>query len=183
MSDGIWRKATDLETLSGWIDSQGLGMGPITKPHLLAGDIQNIILMFEREGCGFVPRRASGHSRSAANGTVRQEVAHPRLTAASRKATSRVITFVRANTAALNAMTIDLPQEHRPKVRLNAIAARPFLTDISRAWTDEKRRSAADAVGRPDRPKEMVASALYLASPHSRCVNGAILWSDGALHV
>lgn len=98
MSDGTWRKAIDVETLPGWRYSQGLGAGSINKLHLLAGGAQNIILMFGREGRGFVSRRASGRLRSTAIGTIRREAAHLRLTAASQKATSRVITFVRANT-------------------------------------------------------------------------------------
>lgn len=83
--------------------------------------------------------------------------------------------------AALNAMTVSLAQEFAPTVRINAIAAGPFLTDISKAWSEEARRTANNAAGRPGRPDEIVTTALYLASPASSYVNGAIVRCDGGL--
>ncbi len=67
--------------------------------------------------------------------------------------------------AALNAMTVSLAREYGPKVRVNAISAGPFLTDISKAWGEEARRTAANSLGRPGRPEEIRHHrALYLAS-------------------
>lgn len=83
--------------------------------------------------------------------------------------------------AALNAMTVSLAQEFAPSVRVNAIAAGPFLTDISKAWPEEARRVANNAAGRPGRPDEIVTTALYLASPASSYVNGAVVRCDGGL--
>ena len=83
--------------------------------------------------------------------------------------------------AALNAMTVSLAQEFAPTVRVNAIAAGPFLTDISKAWSEEARRIANNAAGRPGRPDEIVTTALYLASPASSYVNGAVIRCDGGL--
>ena len=83
--------------------------------------------------------------------------------------------------AALNAMTVSLAQEFGPLVRVNAISAGPFLTDISKAWSDEARRTANNAAGRPGRPEEIVTTALYLASPASSYVSGAVVRCDGGL--
>ena len=83
--------------------------------------------------------------------------------------------------AALNAMTVSLAQEFAPTVRVNAIAAGPFLTDISKAWPEEARRTANNAAGRPGRPDEIVTTALYLASPASSYVSGAVVRCDGGL--
>jgi NAD(P)-dependent dehydrogenase (short-subunit alcohol dehydrogenase family) len=83
--------------------------------------------------------------------------------------------------AALNAMTVSLAQEFAPTVRVNAIAAGPFLTDISKAWPEEARHTANNAAGRPGRPDEIVTTALYLASPASSYVNGAVVRCDGGL--
>jgi NAD(P)-dependent dehydrogenase (short-subunit alcohol dehydrogenase family) len=83
--------------------------------------------------------------------------------------------------AALNAMTVSLAQEFGPSVRVNAIAAGPFLTDISKAWPEEARRTANNAAGRPGRPDEIVTTALYLASPASSYVSGAVVRCDGGL--
>ncbi len=81
--------------------------------------------------------------------------------------------------AALNAMTVSLAHEYGPKVRVNAIAAGPFLTDISKAWAPEQRETAPGAMGRPGRPEEIVTTALYLASPASSFTTGTIIRVDG----
>jgi NAD(P)-dependent dehydrogenase (short-subunit alcohol dehydrogenase family) len=83
--------------------------------------------------------------------------------------------------AALNAMTVSLAQEFGPLVRVNAISAGPFLTDISKAWSEEARRTANNAAGRPGRPDEIVTTALYLASPASSYVSGGVVRCDGGL--
>jgi NAD(P)-dependent dehydrogenase (short-subunit alcohol dehydrogenase family) len=81
--------------------------------------------------------------------------------------------------AALEAMTRSFAHEYAPKVRVNAIAAGPFLTDIARAWPEEAREHADNAMHRPGHPNEIVSSALYLASSASSFTTGAILRVDG----
>lgn len=81
--------------------------------------------------------------------------------------------------AALNAMTVSLAREYAPKVRVNTIAAGPFLTDIAEAWNAEKRERQPVALGRPGRPEEIVTTALALASPASSYTTGALLRVDG----
>ncbi len=81
--------------------------------------------------------------------------------------------------AALNAMTEALSREYAPKVRVNTIAPGPFLTDISKAWTEEARETAPNPLGRPGRPEEIVTAALYLASPASSFTTGSLLRVDG----
>ena len=81
--------------------------------------------------------------------------------------------------AALNAMTVSLACEYGPKVRVNAISAGPFLTDISKAWSEADRQSARNSAGRPGRPEEIVTTALLLASPASSFTTGAIIRCDG----
>lgn len=83
--------------------------------------------------------------------------------------------------AALNAMTVSLAHEYAPKVRVNAISAGPFLTDIAKAWTPEAREKSDNAAGRPGRPEEIVTAALFLASPASSFVTGAIMRVDGGM--
>jgi len=81
--------------------------------------------------------------------------------------------------AALNAMTTSMAREYGPEVRVNCIAAGPFLTDISKAWTEEAREKAGNALGRPGRPEEIVTAALYLASPASSFTTGSVIRVDG----
>ncbi len=84
--------------------------------------------------------------------------------------------------AALNTLTSVFAQEYGPTVRVNTISAGPFLTDISASWTEEKRRTARSALGRPGRPEEIVSTALYLASDASSYTTGALIRVDGGLY-
>ena len=90
----------------------------------------------------------------------------------------RVVPYAAAK-AGLNAMTVSLAREYAPRVRVNAICAGPFLTDISRAWTEDMRETADNALGRNGDPREIVTSALYLASPASSFTTGALIRVDG----
>ncbi len=81
--------------------------------------------------------------------------------------------------AALNAMSLSLAREYAPKVRVNTIAAGPFLTDIAKAWTPEARERSSNALGRPGKPDEIVTAALYLASAASSFTTGSLLRVDG----
>lgn len=117
-----------------------------------------------------------GHRMMGAGGGVIINIS----SGAAFKPMPNVVVYAGAK-AALNAMTVSLAQEFAPMVRVNAIAAGPFLTDISRAWPEEARRIANNAAGRPGRPDEIVTTALYLASPASSYVNGAVIRCDGGL--
>lgn len=97
---------------------------------------------------------------------------------ASLRPTPQVVPYAGAK-AALNAMVSSMAHEYGPKVRINAIAAGPFLTEISKAWTEEARERTNSASGRPGRPEEIVTSALYLASPASSFVTGTVIRCDG----
>src|SRR6266478_7250547 len=85
--------------------------------------------------------------------------------------------------AALNAMTRSLAAEYGPKVRVNTISPGPFLTDISKAWTDDARQSSPNAAGRPGSPEQIAGAALFLASPAASFVTDALLRVDGGLSV
>jgi NAD(P)-dependent dehydrogenase (short-subunit alcohol dehydrogenase family) len=85
--------------------------------------------------------------------------------------------------AALNAMSRSLAAEYGPKVRVNTLSPGPFLTDISKAWPQEQRDSADNAMGRPGNPEEIVPAALFLASPQASFTSGAIVRVDGGLPI
>jgi len=85
--------------------------------------------------------------------------------------------------AALNAMTRSLAAEYGPRVRVNTLSPGPFLTDIAKAWTEEKRERSDNALGRPGRPEEIVTAAVFLASPASSFTSGAIVRVDGGLPI
>jgi aminoglycoside phosphotransferase (APT) family kinase protein len=83
----------DLRLLAQWMDSQGLGEGPIEDAVVLAGGTQNVLLRFRRAGRSYVLRRPPPHLRDNSNETMRREarmlaalagadVPHPGLIAA-----------------------------------------------------------------------------------------------------
>lgn len=83
----------DLAALAAWMDSQGLGSGPIENDVRLAGGTQNILLKFARAGRTYVLRRPPPVLRANSNETMRREarmlaalrdtnVPHPALIAA-----------------------------------------------------------------------------------------------------
>jgi NAD(P)-dependent dehydrogenase (short-subunit alcohol dehydrogenase family) len=81
--------------------------------------------------------------------------------------------------AALNAMTVALAKAFAPKVRVNCIAPGPFLTDVSTAWRDNKAYQNALGLKRFGEPREIVGTALYLASDASSYVTGQVIRVDG----
>ena len=83
----------------------------------------------------------------------------------------------------LAALTVGFAQAFGPTVRVTAIQAGPFLTDISTAWTDEMRRSFEQdlALSRCGRPDEIVGAALFLASGGAVVRHGAVLRLDGGV--
>ena len=83
--------------------------------------------------------------------------------------------------AGLNAMTIGMAKEYAPEVRVNCICAGPFLTDISKAWTEEARQTADNALRRPGRPEEIVSAALYLLSEATSFTTGSVITVDGGV--
>jgi NAD(P)-dependent dehydrogenase (short-subunit alcohol dehydrogenase family) len=83
--------------------------------------------------------------------------------------------------AGLNALTVGMARAYGPTVRVNAIMAGTFLTDISKAWSPEAfaKRAATFALQRGGRPDEIVGTALYLASEASSYTTGAVVTVDG----
>jgi NAD(P)-dependent dehydrogenase (short-subunit alcohol dehydrogenase family) len=86
--------------------------------------------------------------------------------------------------AGLSTLTIALAHAYGPKVRVNAIEAGPFLTDVARSWDlDAFERYAATsmALRRAGRPAEIVGTALYLVSDAASFTTGAIVRVDGGM--
>lgn len=83
--------------------------------------------------------------------------------------------------AGLNALTVGMARAFGPTVRVNAIQAGPFRTDISKAWSAETfaRFEQTLALGRCGEPEEIVGAALYLAGDASSFCTGAVLRLDG----
>jgi NAD(P)-dependent dehydrogenase (short-subunit alcohol dehydrogenase family) len=83
--------------------------------------------------------------------------------------------------AALNALTEAFAFEYGPKVRVNTISPGRFLTDVSKAWSEEHKLNATAALQRSGRPEEIVTAALYLASGKSSFTTGSVVRVDGGI--
>ncbi len=83
--------------------------------------------------------------------------------------------------AALNALTEAFAIEYGPKVRVNTISPGRFLTDVSKAWTDDAKRNDTAALKRSGQPEEIVTAALYLASSKSSFTTGSLVRVDGGI--
>src|SRR5690348_2107964 len=81
--------------------------------------------------------------------------------------------------AAINAMTVALAKAFAPKVRVNCIAPGPFLTDVSTVWRENQQAKNALGLKRFAEPREIVGTALYLASDASSYTTGAVIRVDG----
>lgn len=81
----------------------------------------------------------------------------------------------------LNALTVGFAHTFGPTVRVNAIMAGTFLTDVSKAWDMDafNERAQTFAARRGGEPEEIVGAALYLASDLSSYTTGSILTVDG----
>jgi hypothetical protein len=84
-----------LGKLLAWMDTQQVGAGPITNPHLLAGGTQNVLLRFSRGDDTYVLRRPPPSKRKNSDETIRRkarvlgalrgtDVSHPELAAGER---------------------------------------------------------------------------------------------------
>lgn len=86
--------------------------------------------------------------------------------------------------AGLNALTQGFATALGPDVRVNAILAGAFLTDIAEAWDMEKFSVMADrsiVMRRGGDPDEIVGAALFFASEASKYATGAMLRVDGGV--
>ena len=83
--------------------------------------------------------------------------------------------------AALNAITEAFAFEYGPKVRVNTISPGRFLTDVSKAWSEEHKVNSTAALKRSGRPEEIVTAALYLASSKSSFTTGSVVRVDGGI--
>ena len=92
MAGPVVAGAVDMAAVERWMDSAGLGTGPVADVELIAGGTQNVLVRFSRGGRGFVLRRPPLHKRRSSDETMRREarvlaglagsgVPHPRLIA------------------------------------------------------------------------------------------------------
>jgi NAD(P)-dependent dehydrogenase (short-subunit alcohol dehydrogenase family) len=99
-------------------------------------------------------------------------------TAGALRPTPPIVPYA-ASKRGLEVATQGVAFEYGPKVRVNAIMAGPFWTDISKSWRDEKNKTSQAAAQRIGKPEEIVTTALYLASDYSSFTTGTIIEVSG----
>jgi NAD(P)-dependent dehydrogenase (short-subunit alcohol dehydrogenase family) len=85
----------------------------------------------------------------------------------------------------LNNLSRSFAYAFGPKVRVNSIAAGPFLTDISNAWDMEQFEERAKdriALQRGGQPDEIVGAVLFLAGDAGSFTTGGVIRVDGGAH-
>jgi NAD(P)-dependent dehydrogenase (short-subunit alcohol dehydrogenase family) len=86
--------------------------------------------------------------------------------------------------AGLNTLTEGFAQALGPTVRVNAIQAGPFLTDVAKSWDHDAfadRARETMALQRAGQPQEVVGAAVFLASNAASYCTGAVLRLDGGV--
>lgn len=121
-----WQTLVDFTALARWMDTQGLGSGPIRQVQALGGGTQNILLRFTRDDVRYVLRRPPAHPRPESNEIMRREarvlaalagtaVPHPRLIAAcSDEACLGTAFYLMAPIEGVNASAAPLTVHTRP---------------------------------------------------------------------
>lgn len=168
LADAAWATFGQLDILVA-----NAGMGPMVPSHEVSEALFDSVVGLNFKGPFRLMANIAHRMARGEGGTILAT-----SSIASLRPTPQVVPYAGAK-AALNAMVSSMAHEYGPNVRINAIAAGPFLTDISKAWTDEARETTSSAIGRPGRPDEIVTSALYLASPASSFVTGTVIRCDG----
>lgn len=83
---------------------------------------------------------------------------------------------------AINTFTKSLARDLAPQgINVNAVAPHAIETDMSREWSEEKRRAVIQAIplGRMGKPEEVAEAVAFLASDAANFITGEILDVNG----
>ena len=137
LADAAWNAFGRLDILVA-----NAGMGPLVPSHEVSEALFDSVVGLNFKGPFRLMANVAHRMAQADGGAILAT-----SSIASLRPTPMVVPYAGAK-AALNAMVTSMAREYGPKVRVNAIAAGPFLTDISKAWTDEARETTDSAAGR-----------------------------------
>jgi len=83
---------------------------------------------------------------------------------------------------AVDALTKSLARELAPfGVTVNAVAPHAIETEMSAEWSEERRRAVISQIplGRMEKPEEVAAAVVFLASEEAAFITGEILDVNG----
>ncbi|MGR3779936.1 MAG: phosphotransferase family protein [Albimonas sp.] len=151
----------DLDRLAAWMDSEGLGEGPIEAARLLSGGTQNILLRFRRAGRDHVLRRPPPVPRQGSNRTMEREatvlgalassdVPHPRLIAACADPEPLGVAFyLMEPVEGFNAVT-GLPEPHRSDPAVRRRMGFALVEGIAALHRVDYRAAGLEGFGKPE---------------------------------
>ncbi len=151
----------DSELLCTWMDSQGLGSGPIEDIHNIVGGTQNILLRFTRGGKVYVLRRPPRFPRENSNQTMAREsvilraladtsVPHPKLIAACTDTAPMGYAFyLMEEVRGFNATT-GLPPYHAASPEVRHRMGLALVEGIARLGEVDYLRLSLENFGKPD---------------------------------
>lgn len=151
----------DVARLAEWMDSRGLGRGPIRELTPLAGGTQNVVVRFRRGTDEFVLRRPPWHPRAESNRTILREaqvlralsgsaVPHPQMLAVCEDAAVLGTTFyLMPHVAGFNA-TSGLPQMQRDSPQMRHQMGLALVEAAVELAALDHRKAGLDTFGRPE---------------------------------
>ncbi len=154
--------AVNVGMLTSWLDSKGVGTGPISDAVTLTGGTQNILVRFVRNGREYVFRRPPLHKRSNSDETMRREariltalggtdVPHPRLVAACDDPDVMGFTFFVMDAISGFTATTEVPEPHASSAELQHA--------MGLAMSMPRQPSAVSIPQRSDRNSSIVPTA------------------------
>jgi len=151
----------DVGRLQSWMDSCGLGSGPLSAVQALRGGTQNLLLRFERSGRAYVLRRPPANKRRNSDETMRREarvlaaladtpVRHPRLIAAeSDESVLGAAFYLMEPVDGFNA-TIELPAWHAASAVRRREMGLAFIDQLLALHAVNYSDVGLEGFGRPD---------------------------------
>jgi NAD(P)-dependent dehydrogenase (short-subunit alcohol dehydrogenase family) len=146
------------------------GMSPPAPSHNVSEQLFDSVIGLNFKGPFRLASQAACHMMEANGGCIINV-----SSAGSLMPVPGAVPYVSAK-AALNAMTESLAHEYGPKVRVNTLVPGPFATVQA---SNRGRVIPRNARGYAAEPNDIVTSMLFLASPASINVTGALVRCDG----
>jgi NAD(P)-dependent dehydrogenase (short-subunit alcohol dehydrogenase family) len=146
------------------------GMSPASPSHEVSEALFDAVVNLNFKGPFRLASRIAHHMAENGGGTIINVASSGAL-----MPLPGVVPYAAAKAAQIS-MAESLAHEYAPSVRVNTLVPGPFLTKQAEGRSDAVPRNARGVQGAPE---DIVTAALFLASPASVNVTGAVVRCDG----